>query len=237
MLLLSIGCTKDKEILTGGITGVISVYDENHSMLSDMSGVNVSLFGDTTFISETVTDVNGRYYFEDIQYGRYRMNLEKEGYTGQMSSSYYYHVGGYSPTLASGAVCQIPVYNLSVDSMKISPLGGYEDELVFYVKVNGDTQVKYFYYPIIGLCSNSSDVSATNYVSKIIGTMRAANIEYSAITPIVIMQSFYFDINFSSLKADSIFVRLYPVSFCSDSYHPDFKGLGKPSNLVRFKWE
>jgi len=234
MLILSIGCSKDKEILTGGITGIISVYDENHSMPPDMSGVNVSLFNDTTFISETVTDVNGRYFFEDIQYGRYRMNLVKEGYTGQMSSSYYYHVGGYSPTLASGAVCQIPVYNLSVDSVNVFSGSRDEDEIVFYVKVNGDTKVKFYYYPIVGLCSNSPDVSVDNRVAVIRGTLRAPDVN-SPVTPYIIARDF--DQNFYSLGSDSIYVRLYPLSFCSDIYNPDMKLLGKPSNLARFKWQ
>ena len=231
LLLLSTGCSKDKEILTGDIMGRIVVYDEGYSPKQDRSGVQVALFKDTTLFRTMVTDVRGVYLFKNIAYGRYKINLEKEGYLGGMGNSYIYHVGGYSPTLTDGAVFRIPSINITIDSAKVFPS---DQELKFYLKINGDTLIVNYWYPLIGYCSNSPDVSCENYISETRGRLSRRD-NYNPVPLYGSIDSF--DSKFKSLESDSIYIRLYPVAFGGYTYNSERSALGKPSNVVSFKWQ
>lgn len=61
----------------GGIKGTIMVYDQKGVLLSDASGVIVSLAG--TNIT-TTTATNGKYTLTNIPIGTYKMKITKKGY-------------------------------------------------------------------------------------------------------------------------------------------------------------
>lgn len=231
LIMLSNGCSKDKEILTGDIMGRIVVYYEGYSSQQDGSGVQVALFKDTTLFSTMVTDVRGVYLFKNMAYGRYKINIEKEGYIGGMGNSYIYHVGGYSPTLTDGAVFRIPTFNITIDSAKVF---SSDQELKFYLKVNGDTLIVNQWYPLIGYCSNSPDVSCDNYISETRGMLSRRD-DYNPVPLYGSIDSF--DSKFKSLESDSIYIRLYPIAFGGYLYNYERPALGKPSNVVSFKWQ
>ncbi len=232
LLLLSNGCSKNKEILTGDIMGRIVIYNEDYSSPQDRSGVLVSLYKDTALLSTSFTDVRGMYLFENLEYGKYRIDIEKEGYVKTRGNSYIYHVGGYSPTLTDGAIFQIPSFNLTIDSVKVLTS---VFEVKFYLKIDGDTLIPYYWYPLIGFCSNSPDVSKDNYLSMAGGLLSQRDF----MTPVPAYGSLReFDSEFYALMSDSIYIRLYPLAFGQSYYYPfDKKALGKPSNVVSLKWQ
>ena len=69
VLLLLSSCQKDKELITGEITGIISTYNQDFTLRPDQSGLQVSLYMDSALVDNTFTDSHGQYVFENVAYG------------------------------------------------------------------------------------------------------------------------------------------------------------------------
>jgi hypothetical protein len=87
------GCNKNDEYtLTGNIAGFVRLVDEFGNESEDKSGIKVSLDG----VSNTTTSNIGRYEFQDVPAGTYKLIYEKPGYGPHKRFSYQF-IGGNVP--------------------------------------------------------------------------------------------------------------------------------------------
>ncbi|MGD0756221.1 MAG: hypothetical protein ABR927_14300 [Bacteroidales bacterium] len=229
LTLILFGCKKDKELLTGDIMGKITVYNQDLTNSSDNSGVQVSLYTDAALLSTNLTDMHGIYRFENMKYGKYRIDLQKENYIESEDSYTFNHIGGYSPTLKDGSIYEIPDYNLTIDSIKVLSSVG---ELLVYLKIDGDTIIPFPYYILVGYYGNTEDVSSDNYSGLVSGIVSNWSLASSYKAPAVI-----YDI-YMNLPPGIIYIRFYLLTQGQTIYHPINKeALGKPSNVISFTWQ
>jgi hypothetical protein len=235
LVLITVCCRKEKDLLTGEIIGRIKTYEEDIRESGDKSGVEVTLMHDSEILSATQTDSNGQYRFLDIPYGKYKIDLKKTGYIKPYYDIYpVYHVGGYSPTIVDGNIYRVPGIQIHIDSVKALPSS---HEVDFFIKITGGSSIAYSYL-LLGYLSNSPDVTKDNYLSTGFGALitRYPSYHESIVPPYGYIQ--YFDNGFQSLKAGTIYIRLYPVAFGQSGYYYILpEAIGNPSNVVSFKWE
>jgi hypothetical protein len=233
-------CRKDEEIMSGDIRGIAYTHNQDRSTCDDRSGVEVSLFQDSTLFENTLTDVQGKYIFGDIPYGKYRISLRKEGFVQTRSSHILYHVGGYSPTSANYHLHEIPTFELIIDSMRFD---NKNLALVLFLAVKGDTLPlsEYIYYHSFrAFFGNSPDVTNHNYVCQGKGYLYEVIAENPS-ELIVISQISTYEINnnFDQLKSGTIYICIYPLAqgqgYWIEDYYPE--ALGKPSNVFSFDWD
>jgi hypothetical protein len=228
------GCHKNSELLTGDIMGKISVINQDLTVSSDNSGVQVSLYNNNTLLNTTITDIQGVYRFEKLPYGKYGIDLQKENYLETEIPAYegdkysFNHVGGYSPTLKDFSIYQIPDYVLTIDSVKSIYSNS---DLLVYLRINGDTLIPFPYYSLIGYYGNSETVSKDNYSGVVTGV--AGN--WFSISPNkapAVIHDSYFNLS------GTIFMRFYLLTQGQTVYYSINKeALGKPSNVISFTWQ
>jgi hypothetical protein len=222
-------CKKEQVLLTGDIIGRISVYNEDRTTSVDNSGINVNLIKDTNILKIAVTDFHGQYRFENIGYGKYKIKLQKEKYVESGDDYAIYHIGGYSPTIRDGSMYEIPDYILTIDSLKL--INDYTLQL--YLTINGDSIPPFhFYYPVIGFCSTSPEVTKDNYSFMISG-----NVSWQPLNPLYKAYGEIFN-NVESLNSsDTYYLRFYLMVWGFNFDNPLYKqALGRPSNVISFKW-
>jgi hypothetical protein len=232
-IFIFLSCTKDKEILTGEIRGVVDLFNVDYNQPHDKSGVVVDLFMDGILKDSTLTDTEGRFHFYDIPYGSYHVNLQKDSFVLTSPQAYnFHHVGGGSPTITEFALFRIPTFELSIDSLVRETDSYYYFDI--YWKIDGDTILPYWYYPVVLFCNNTPDVSLDNYtafgwayLSRGIN-QKAPYGRVSIISPA-----------FEQLTPGTIYVRFYPVAFAQNNYIDkpiNRAALGKPSNVASLFW-
>lgn len=224
------GCHKEKELLTGDVMGKITVYNQDLTASSDNSGVQVSLYSGNSLLDTKLTDSHGLYHFEDIEYGKYSIDLLKDKCIKPVTKYAFNHVGGYSPTILDGSVYMIPDYNLTIDSLKVK-----DGDLYVYSKIDGSKIIPFSFYSLIGYCGTDQNVSKDNYSFLITGTVSGLYSLY----PVT-----YYNANavihYISLQKspDLIFVRFYLLTSGQSIYSAINKeALGKPSNVTSFIWQ
>jgi len=228
------GCHKEKELLTGDIMGKISVYNQVMTASSDNSGVQVSLYSDNILLDTKVTDSRGLYRFENISYGRYSIDLQKDKFikAGVNYDYAFNHVGGYSATLKDGYVYEVPYYTLTIDSLKVKSSDG---ELFLYVKIDGSKVIPFFFYSIVGYCGPDATVSKDNYSFIITGTVSDSYSLY--ILTYDNANAVMYNIS-RGFSPDQIYVRFYLLTNGQSVYYKINKeALGKPSNVMNFVWQ
>lgn len=242
LLILLPACQKEEEPLTGTITGRMTLYDQHYKSQSDRSGIAVNLFNEADLISSTTTDPKGGYQFENIPYGKYKIELKKDKYIQGWAPPFFYHVGGYSPTFASSGIFEIPTYQVSLDS-----LGYYSpnSRLLFFLKIDGDTVVpgNSYNHVFIVFLGTTPEVSRDNYTLMGKGYLSDWNWTSFQVLPKVavhgMMDIYNFNANTDQLGNGVIYMRLYPLAngqgYSIDQFYPE--ALGKPSNVISFVWK
>jgi hypothetical protein len=219
-------CKKDEEMLTGDITGKITVYDQYAAVIPDQADITVRLYQDTALLETTFTDEHGQYLFHALKYGRYYITAEN-------------HIGGYSPTISYYSLWEIPTSELQLDSV------GYNDNyymVIIPLKFNGDTVLPPNNYGLVCriFAGNSPDVSRENYISQGKGSISDYSLtEWGKKTAsYASFLEYNMDQNFSQLKDEPIYIRIYPIAqgqgYGITDYYPE--ALGKPSNVISFIW-
>lgn len=230
-MFLFTGCTKEKDVLTGDIRGRIIIYEEDGSLSDKLSGVLVNLFQDTTLIDTSFTDLNGQYILENIPYGRYNVDVIKDGYIKAYWGWKFFHVGGYNPTLADIKIYKIPTFQLTIDSVEMLPYY----ELKIYLKVNGDTILPFSSSTLRGYLSNSPDVSKDNYSSVMTGYL-SQDPRLTKYDKIAAYGRLTEHLIYSELTG-TVYLRLYPMAPWQVYHTLSTAALGNPSNTVSFIWE
>lgn len=224
---LAAACEKtDPDLLSGDIAGIVKVYDENHNLLEDMSGVQLSLI-DEIFTAQTSTDPSGKFLFEDINYGNYQADLEMEGYIKPYRDYPLHHLGGYSPTLVEYALYEVPKFETRIDSINF--IGKYErsDIYVNLQELSGIPRIAYTFWCFF---SNSPDVSDEQFVARNSGWMWSPEL-IGLLTEISVE---IWDSRFDQLVDDTIYLRVYPQAWGQGYYDYYPESLGKASNVISF---
>jgi hypothetical protein len=225
-------CQKDKVLLTGDIMGKITVYNQDLSASNDNSGVQVGLYSGGTLLETKITDTDGRYRFENIQYGKYSIDLQKDNYLKQ-GANYSYklnHIGGYSPSIKDGSLYKVPDYVLTIDSLKAMSSAG---ELLVYLKIDGSREIPFSFYTLVGYFGNDQTVSKDNYSFMTTGIVANSFSIYSYADANAVMYDIY-----RNFSPDTIYIRFYLLTFGQSVYSSVYKeGLGKPSNPIGFIWQ
>jgi len=238
-LSLLASCTKEAELITGRITGRMTIYDQTYNTLSDRSGIEVTLLGLDSIAGTGITDSNGGYTFNNVPYGKYRMNLRKDGYIQQWNPPFIYHIGGGSPTYSNLSIFEIPFYELSLDSIGFNSDSG---DLIIYLKFNGDTVIirNSYGYRFIAYAGDSPDVSKDKYITMGKGLLR----DYYGyhLTPKVAVfgriSNYEFYPRISDAITGTVYLRIYPLANGQGYGTTQFykEALGKPSNVIGFMW-
>lgn len=243
--LLFCECRKDKEMLTGDISGIIYAVNEDNTRNPDQSGTRVFLYRDSALVDEAVTNYSGQYIFKDMPLGIYIIDFQRTNFVKTRTSFKIEHLGGYSPTLANFTLYEVPSFKLMIDS--ISYYDGENSRLNVYLKLNGDTILPYYnyeytpYYDMIVFVSESEDVSKDNFDFQVKGFLYTIFGSYytgywkGAVEGLVV--DFYPDPRV--VKNRTLYFRFYPMAF-GRGYAPwDYykESLGPPSNVVGFVWK
>jgi len=228
---LLLSCKEKSEILSGDITGKINITEQDQSPAPDNSGVETILYDyDGNHISSFLTESSGNYTFRDIPYGRYSIELEKQGYlqSNEIPSAIF-QIGGYSPTLKDFDIYEVPKYEISVDSVRTDSLNYY---IYLYLKVDGNKEIPFFYNVLVAYYGTDPDVSYENYsgmATGVVGNLWPLYKEpYNAK-----IYDFYTDLT------GPIYMRVYLLTIGQSTYKRPFNpaALGKPSNVFSFVWE
>jgi hypothetical protein len=235
-------CRKDKELLSGDISGVISAVNEDNTQDPDQSGTQVFLYKDSMLVNETSTNYSGQYIFKDMPLGIYAIDLQRTNFVKTRSSFKVEHLGGYSPTLANFTMYEIPTFVLTIDSIK--KIEGNPSRLDVILKINGDTILPYYYYEyipyydMIVYVSESEDVSKDNFDFQFKGFLETISGSFydgykkTAVKGLVV--DFYLD--HQVIEKGRLFFRFYPMAFGRGYEVWDYykEALGPPSNVVTF---
>ncbi len=237
-------CRKDKELLSGDISGVISAVNEDNTRDPDQSGTQVFIYQDSRLVNETSTNYSGQYIFKDMPLGIYAIDLQRSNFVKTRSSFKVEHLGGYSPTLANFTMYEIPTFILTIDS--IIKIEGDPSRLDVLLKINGDTILPYYnyeyvpYYDMIVYVSESDDVSKDNYDFQVKGFLETISGSYydgykkTAVKGLVV--DFFPDPRV--IAKGRLFFRFYPMAFGRGYAEWDYykEALGPPSNVATFIW-
>lgn len=226
-LLILAGCERaEPELLSGDIAGLVRVYNENNYLEEDMSGVQVHLSGEA-FDAQSTTGPSGRFTFEEVDYGNYLVDLEKEGYFTTYLDYPLHHLGGYSPTLVRYSMYEIPKFETFIDSIRYS--GSYSRYYI-YVTLQGLSGLPRFSYDYWCFFSNTPEVSKDQYVADEIGSIWYNQIDGQMGRILVEI----YDDRYEELKSDTIFCCVYPRAMGGDMYDLLPESLGKASNIFSY---
>jgi len=232
LLAATAACEKQEpELLSGDVAGVVTVYDENYYPLEDMSGVQLSLSGEN-FLVESTTDPQGRFLFQDVDYGNYQADLEMEDYIKSFTDYTLNHLGGYSPTMVNYRLHEVPKFQTWIDSIQFN--GKYE-RTYLYVNLQGLSGIPRIGYNFWCYFSNTPDVSNEQYVAECVGWMSSPNING-------LLSEIHFELydnRFDQLESDTIYLCVYPRAWGRGVFYLDHypEALGKPSNVFSFMAE
>jgi hypothetical protein len=135
--IMIVSCTKEittqTYIQTGSIVGYVTLYDENGNLISDKSGVNISISGWPSF--DATTNGSGRFELDNVPTGTYNISFTKDGFSETKRVGYEF-VGGENPVI----ITQVLAKPTSVIVKSISLIG---DSITNEVHAN--IQLSYLY--------------------------------------------------------------------------------------------
>ncbi|HOW09018.1 MAG TPA: hypothetical protein PLX08_04360 [Bacteroidales bacterium] len=233
-------CSKEDELITGRITGQMMIYDQFQKQLPDRSGIIVSLLNSNGIVATDTTDNMGGYLFEDIPYGRYRIFLNKDKYIKEWDPPFFDHVGGFSPTYINLGIFEVPVYNLTLDSVSFD---AYYDELNIRLKLNGDTIIPPGAYlnQFIAYISDKPEVSKDNFVVFGKGYLADYTRYNNPPDKVAVFGRLKFDLYpyDRDVPHGMVYMKVYPLAQGQGYRVNQFyeEALGKPSNVISFDWD
>lgn len=143
---------------TGSLEGTVSVFDEFGTLLTDKSGVTITIDGIFPPLSAT-TDIDGKYKLDKLPTGRYVIIFSKSGYADRKASDYPF-IADESSQILNSSISQVS--NTLVTELILSPLpsGGMTTSFTVSPEIPADLRryVRFYF-------SNSASVSSTNYLS------------------------------------------------------------------------
>lgn len=173
-LFIFYACQQDEVLISGEISGYINLSDENGYSVN-AEGVPVKLVnGSQTF--QTITESNGWYHFDEVPIGNYLVDLNKDGYITSEPNPIIQHIGGYSATLQSFSMNEVPKIGIQIDSISGEQVYG-TDQLMFYGRIQNMTKKPGNGYSVRVFVHNSPDISKTNYTARYYAFIASRNIQ------------------------------------------------------------
>lgn len=238
-LLLMLACSKSSnqhsivvpdviqaENRRGNIVGKIRLYDQDDNLLTNASGVTVTIA--QTNVS-TVTNESGQWKLDSIPFGTYDIILSKAGYGGSKIMGLYHAATSHATTNVSGIRDLSMISNIKIDNFltrkssqvsDLAPLlaiGLAEDGIIF---CPGFKNTSNKLRPIRLFFSSNPDVSSTNYM---VTDMK----KYSGI--ILRNENDYFKTSWFVSKGfqpgQTVYVRAYGDANYTDDYEDPISGL------------
>lgn len=153
LALLLMGCQKEKDLTTGGVTGFIKAIDKYAQFCDDMSGIKVTIANCSSY-----TNSVGKYQIGNIPIGTHTLEFTKNGYASDSCRL----------TITPG---EIPVFNpkmiflaekpdVKITSLDISVT---ENKIILKGTLSQTYSVARFFVYI----NNTPDVSYNNYYLEI----------------------------------------------------------------------
>jgi len=167
-----VSCKKEPINIPGRIAGYVSLYDENNSLIENMSGVIVTIESMPSF--NATTDIYGKFVIDNVPSGTFNIDFTKQGFseTKQTGFSFVAEKGAYmlSKILCKPSTTTVKLVSLSIDSANhqfgMIVLECYSHTLsknsaiarVFYGLSNSISYSNYDY----SLSMSPDDISSTN---------------------------------------------------------------------------
>ncbi len=239
MFIFITGCKEEKEIMSGEITGIVSLYSQENIKMSDCSGVKVGLYQDDSHIGDTVTDSYGEFHFKDLPYGKYCVDLERDNYIKEDVSTCFDHLGGGKTTVANFKMYEIPDYQITIYSFESRGTGYFN----VYLKVNNDTIIPIvndplpFAYNLKAVSGSTPDFSLDNSLGYALGYLTDRQ-PYLGTVKTAVYGDLYDARGYLQPPGyDSVYLKIYPCAFGQGvNFEVSDKALGKPSNVIVFHW-
>lgn len=113
-----VSCTETvAPVLTGDISGFVSLYEEDYSRIVDKSGVKVSIEGNNDF---AFTNADGKFTLKNAEAGIFNIIFEKSGFGLNKIISYQF-VGGGEAFIYNVSLSKLPSFNVvSLNILKTS---------------------------------------------------------------------------------------------------------------------
>ncbi|MGQ1945470.1 carboxypeptidase-like regulatory domain-containing protein [Geofilum sp. OHC36d9] len=164
ILLINNACEKNVEYekLSGQLVGYVQLFDNKRILLSDNSGVEITLEGSSSEI-KVYTNESGQYVIDNLETGTYNILFNKDGY-GQYKIYGKPFVGGNKPTTL-GQRYLYQFIDCQIDNVQITEIEDAYYPSVF-VTANALNQNEHPYPWCRYYLSNKQTVSYENYISS-----------------------------------------------------------------------
>lgn len=121
-MLLALGCSQEEKVIPlkgGSIVGFVKLYEENGSERDDNSNVKVTLDSEHF----TMTNEIGRFEFNDISPGTFRVIFEKEGYSYVEEFNFSFTAGNEPAVISGVSLIKLPEITMQNPQFTITASG------------------------------------------------------------------------------------------------------------------
>ena len=227
-LFVLLGCNKEDEL--GEVIVKIKLIDENEYEMENKSGINVVLTRGQEKYSSTTNSL-GESYFDNLPYGIFNVELEKEGYISDLCTPSIEYHDNDSIDFFRFNMLEIPKYSVKIDSIIRKRDMDYDSRLYAYGKLQNKKGIPKVQYRLITYFGDKENVSKDNFqfyhYTAILGWKIEGNNCELMITNWV--NSFIVP-----PEADTLYVRFYPCASYFDWIPIREQAFGTPSDV--FKW-
>ena len=134
-------------VLTGSISGFVSLYEETGAQIKDKAGVKVHIEGRNNF---AYTNTEGRYSLENVEAGIFNIVFEKAGF-GIYKIIAREFVGGGEAYLYSVGLTKLPTFNVASIIINTNP------NSFPYLWMNGNLSDARNYYRVVVIFFGKSE--------------------------------------------------------------------------------
>jgi hypothetical protein len=209
MFILTLGlmsCSSDdsdNEVITkANITGSVNLYDEGTAQL-DKSNMLVKVNGTNPLIT-ALTNSNGQFVLEDVPFGTYTIEYEKEQY-GNFKKFNVVHQGGATAITATPSLGKLS--STEVTDLQVSVAS---NQVVLSITTNpaGNTSNRRYLRYFLSTNANVSNVNYMYYSATYVAQINPFQVTLS--------QTDLINAGFSS--GQTVYVKAYGDSFWSNEY-------------------
>jgi hypothetical protein len=220
-ILILCSCKKDttsSNISLGKLSGSIQTWDDKLNSINDAQGITVTIGNLPN--TNTTTDANGRFSFENLPYDEYEIVISKSGYgTKKVIGVKHASTTTTIPVIGFGKVSTTVVSSFSINGNTFNGEPGVSFNYAFSPAPTTSNRsfVRYFF-------SNAATVSNTNYSAFSSLRSYSSNISFAGFN-----NGEFAAMGFTS--GQTIFVKVYGDSFQSNDYIEPNSGLRIFPNL------
>lgn len=227
-LIILLSCNKEDD-LSEVVVG-IKLMDENGYEVENKAGVKVTLSRGQEIFSRTTNSI-GESYFDNLSYGFFNVQLEKEGFISEFVEHELTNSENDSINVQAYTMHEIPNYRLSLDSIYI-PDKNPSERIFGFGKISNQKGNVYIHYFSRLFVNDTPNVSKDNFLYYLYGYIRKEKINgdnFEIWITDLPNNGYFFPSGY-----DSLFVRIYPYAHTAKFLPLREEALGVPSDV--FKW-